>query len=170
LRRYDEECATALTEAGLPLYPWVLPLEIPAADPNTHFDLPFLFADEMAEWRLVDSVHLLFTVDNLCSEDDFRIFLNGRSLADQPLRRSWGLHHGRMLGQAHTSTRPPTSGGPGLAMTLRIDLTTPETARPKPGRNLLEFCLAQRPVGLGGGARVHKLEIRVQYSPYASRL
>jgi hypothetical protein len=165
---HDQECADELSAAGLPLYPWVLPLEIPEANQHRRYTLPFLCADDLHEYdqRLV-LVQLYVTVDNLCSADDFEIYLNDRPLHSEPMRRTWGLHHARMLGAARTSTRPPTSGGPGLAMALTIDM---QRVRPMQGWNTLEFCLAGRPDGLGGGARVHQVEIKVQYLAYPSRL
>ena len=134
------------------------PLEIDSADPEARHRVPFIIADDLASAGRVRSVSLQLTVDNLCSEDTLQIFLNGESLEEEPMERTHGMHHARMLGADHTSSRPPHSGGPGLAMTLHIDLCK---VRPKPGGNTLEFCLAARPVGLGGGVRVHKVELAV---------
>eukprot|EP01045_Picozoa_sp_COSAG04_P004350 COSAG04_NODE_187_length_21001_cov_8.855277_19_plen_58_part_00 len=43
-------------------------------------------------------------------------------------------------------------------MSLHIDL---QKVRPKAGANVLEFCLVARPQGLGGGVRVHKVELTI---------
>ena len=99
--------------------------------------------------------------------------MNGAPLHEEQLRRSHGLHHGLMLGAdaTITSSRPPTSGGPGLAMTLELGPLRGMRSLPRAGDNTLEFCLAARPEGLGGGVRVHKVELRVDYGAhYPSRL
>jgi hypothetical protein len=170
LVEHDMDVAENLAKAGLPEYPWSLPLEIHEANPSQVYQVPFFCADKLGhDSSSSRRVSLYCTIDNLCSEDDLAISINSLSLASEPVHRTYGLHHARMLGAARTSTRAPTSGGPGLAMAIVIELRS-VGLWPRHGHNLLGFCLRGRPIGLGGGVRVHKVELRVEYSPYPSRL
>ena len=137
-------------------------------------------------------VCLRLTVDNLCSEDQLEIELNGHSLGlgqgqtdgagAVTVLRGYGVHiaawefdasssnlallagNDREAGgwAKRTATRAPDSGGPGLAMALEVELRSTDV-RPRRGTNHLGLCLARRPEGLAGGVIVHSVSVEVDY-------
>ena len=158
-------------------------------DPSTTHELEFFVADDLqdaAVARRVRRVFLRLTVDNLCSEDLLGMELNGTSLheGDVGVVRGYGQHIAiwdfdassanlRRLASdseaegwgARTATRAPDSGGPGLAMTVEVELRS-AGARPKKGLNRLGLCLVSRPDGLVGGVVLHSVSVEIDYGAH----
>ena len=161
----DDGIAEELAGASLPEYPWQLPLTLAVGDAPV--DVPFELADDIAGDRRVARVTLSVVADNLCSGDTLELSLNGAPVDSdaRPVRRAPALHRGQLLGVAETSLRPPSSGGPGLAMSLAAELA----ASAKKGSNVLRCCLRGRPAGLGGAVTLHSLEIAVEMSHFPTQ-
>ena len=144
-RYYIAQNSDSFIDSG---YDLSLPLELPASEAGTKHTVPFQIADDPWGDRVREvGLHLL--VGNLVSADRLTITLNGRSLAEEPLTRSYP-----------GGTRNAYNG-----QRLRFTL---ETVRPRKGENILEISLDGRPEGLGGSIIIEEIEVVVQYGPYPS--
>lgn len=128
-------------------YPAHLPLEIPAADPNQTFEVPFRIADD-TENRQIQTVTLRIGVSNLVSEDHFDVTLNGETLTPET------------CGRSAIRSRDPYAG-----QWMSFDLGTGLLHQ---GKNTLSVCLASRPDGLEGGVVVEDVEVEITYGTYPS--
>ena len=135
--------------AGEHDYEAALPLEIPSADPEKCYQLPFSIADDIQNDR-VQSVQLKINITNLMAVHQLEIFLNGESLAQELCRRTF-------------PKRPDPYAGQWLAFDL-------EAARPQKGRNLLEIVLKEQPADFIAPLTVEDVEIIVQYGAYTRGL
>ncbi len=126
-------------------YEAFLPIEIPTADGDARYQIPFSIADDTQNDR-IQSVRLRLGVTNLVSADKFEVVLNGQSLAEERCIRSV------------IRSRDPYAG-----QWLEFHL---ERVRPHQGRNVLEVALKERPAGFIGGVIVEDMEIFVEYGTY----
>jgi hypothetical protein len=139
------------TEATDMEYDQAVPVEIPQADPDTQYDIPFYVSDDIeGKPDRIKSVALRMKVDNLMTHDTLSVSVNGTSLADEPMTRDYGHPF-----------------GPYAAQQLEFYL---HGARPSKGWNCLGVSLDARPENMSGGVTVHDVEIIVEYSSYPSRL
>ena len=141
-------------------YEVTLPLEIPAADPDKRYPIPFTIADDMegASSR-IRQVRLRLRLSNLVSADRLTLLLNGRSLDLEFCSREMGQFSLRRPG--------PHVIDPYRGQWLEFHL---QSLRPRQGRNLLEISLDGRPARLGGKVTVDNVEIIVEYGAYPSIL
>ena len=125
-------------------YPPDLPIVIEAAGRDGQCALPFFFADdpEAAGDRLTGLV-LRIKVNNLVSNDDFRVALDGKDLGDALVSRTTHCYRHQWL---------------------EYDL---RKAPPAKGRNVLAFALCRRPDGLTGGVTIDDVEILAAYHGFA---
>lgn len=131
-------------------YDQPVPVEIPEADPNKKYAIPFYIADDIdGKADRIKHVILRVRVDNLMSADELSISLNGRSLKEEACTRI----HGPL--------------GPYGAQRLEFHL---KDVRPTRGRNTLEISLDGRPPNMAAGVTIRDVQIIVEYSPYPSRL
>lgn len=115
-----------------------LPLAIERADPNARFAVPFYIADDCSSKR-IRSVRLLLKVMNMVGPDHVVVRLNGTSLESEPRSRTSHRYGFQWLDYTLTGIRP------------------------RRGDNLLEFTVASRPEGMGGGVTVEQVEVAVDY-------
>ena len=127
-----------------------LPLEIPSANPDKIYTIPFSVADDVAGSQRIQRVLLRIHIDNLVSADRLNLRLNGESLNHEPCQRDFG------------SSISPYSG-----QWLEIELIA---IRPRQGRNRLEIALDGRPRGLEGGLTVQHVELLIEYGPFPAHL
>ena len=138
-------------EATAMEYDQAVPVEIPEADPDTQYDVPFYVSDDIeGKPDRIKSVVLRMKVDNLMTHDTLSVSVNGASLAGEPMTRDYGHPF-----------------GPYAAQQLEFYL---HGVRPRKGWNTLSLSLDARPENMGGGVTVHDVEIVVEYSSYPSRL
>ncbi len=130
-------------------YEAFLPVEIPTADRDTRYQIPFSIADDTQNER-VQSIRLRLGVTNLVSADKFDVRLNGQSVAEERCTREV------------IRSRDPYAG-----QWLEFHL---ERVRPQQGKNVLEVSLTERPTGFVGGVIVEDVEIFVEYGPYPAGL
>jgi hypothetical protein len=140
------------SEAGeLQGYEFSLPIDIPNADPNRRYSIPMRIADDTeSAGDRIRQIVLKIAIDNVMTDDKFTILLNGESLAGETCYR-----------------RLPRSVDPYSGQILEFHL---EEAIPKKGENRLEISLDERPENMGGGVKVHDVELFVEYAAYPSRL
>ncbi len=139
------------TEAADMEYNQAVPVEIPHADPDTRYEIPFYVSDDIeGKPDRIKSVTLRVKVDNLMTHDTLSVSLNGASLADEPMTRDYGHPF-----------------GPYAAQQLEFNL---RNARPRKGWNSMSVSLDARPENMVGGVTVHDVEFTVEYSSYPSRL
>ena len=144
------------TGIGL-VYDAALPIEIPSADPNRRYEIPFYISDDIqGSSDRVREVRLKINVSNLVTADNLAILLNGRSLSKETCTRTYGGPH--KIGESNVPY-------PGQWLELHL-----EGERPHKGENLLEVSLEKRPEGFKGGVIIEDVEIVVEYGPYASSL
>ncbi len=139
------------------VYDAALPIQIPSADPNISYKIPFYISDDMqGSSERVREVRLKINVSNLVTADNLAILLNGRSLSHETCTRTFGGTH------KITDSNVPY---PGQWLEFRL-----EGERPQKGQNLLEVSLEKRPDGFEGGVIIEDVEIAVEHGPYASTL
>jgi len=127
-------------------YPAYLPVEIPAADPEQRYQIPFTMADSPDNDR-IQHIHLKLNITNLVTADHLEVTLNGVLLSPDTCR--------------HTIRPYDTFTGQWLVFDLAA---TP----PKQGANILEIALCERPNGFAGGVTVEDLELIVDCDIYAA--
>ena len=130
-------------------YDATLPIEIPKAEPDKHYRIPFYVGDDIeGSSTRIRQVQLRVQINNLVSADRLTILLNGKSLADETCLRDYSWHVAPYQGQW-----------------LEYHL---ERVRPRQGPNLLEISLDERPGLLAGGISIENMEVYVQYGSYPS--
>lgn len=138
-------------EAANMEYDQPVPMNIAGADPGKRYGVPFYISDDIqGKADRIKRVTLRMKVDNLMSNDDLRVLLNGASLENEPVTRDYGHPF-----------------GPYAAQQLEFMLIG---VRPHRGWNTIEISLDARPYNMVGGVTVHDMEIIVEYSSYPSRL
>ena len=129
----------------------ILPLEIPETDSGTPCTIPFTVADDIeGNADHIREVRLKINITDLLADDRLTIRLNGRSLENEPCRRSFLNYIDAWMGQW-------------------IEFTL-EDARPCKGRNVLEILLDERAPGMASKLMVEDVEVVVEYHPYPSVL
>jgi hypothetical protein len=126
-------------------YPAYLPLEISAPDAQKRYEIPFAIADDTQNPRL-RNLRLRLGIVNLVMADKLEILLNGESLSSEICKRTY------------LRSMDPYTG-----QWLEFDL---QEVRPQKGRNMLEICLKERPLRMGGSITVKDVEIVVTYDTY----
>ena len=125
-----------------------LPQEIPAADPDKQYAVPFYIADDPSEGR-VTKIVLRIHFGGLVSTDKLTLKLNGQTLEGETCYRS----------RAHTF----------FPYNQWWDIHLREVL-PVRGSNLLEVSLDERPPKLAGTVKIEDVEIVVEHSPYPTSL
>jgi len=132
-------------------YDQAVPVKIAEADPEKKYEIPFYVSDDIeGKPDRIKSVVLRMKVDNLMSNDDLSMLLNGKSLADEMMTRDYGHPF-----------------GPYSAQQLEFRLNG---VLPTKGWNSLQVSLDARPDNMVGGVTVHDVEMIVEYSSFPSRL
>ena len=128
-----------------------LPVEIASSDTGTRHGVPFYISDDIegAPDR-ISQITLKVNITDLVSADRISLFLNGESLAAEPMSRDFGSHINFYNAQW---------------LEFRL-----EKVRPRKGDNLLEIALDARADGLVSPLVVEKVELIVEYSPFPSGL
>ena len=121
-----------------------LPQEIPAADPDRRYAVPFYIADDPASGR-VTKIVLRIGFGGLVSADKLTLILNGESLAGETCYRS----------RAHTF----------FPYNQWLDVHL-QGVLPRKGPNRLEISLDERPDKLAGKVTIDDVEIVVEHGPY----
>ena len=138
-------------EAANMEYDQPVPMNIAGEDPAKRYCVPFYISDDIqGKADRIKRVTLRMKVDNLMSNDDLSVLLNGASLENEPVTRDYGHPF-----------------GPYAAQQLEFMLIG---VRPRRGWNTIEISLDARPHNMVGGVTVHDMEIIVEYSSYPSRL
>ncbi len=128
-----------------------LPLEIVSADPARHYTIPFSIADDIEQSRdRIRRIQLRIRIDNLVTDDQLSIRLNGNSLAREMCRRDFGNLHAPYEGQR-----------------LEFELTE---SLPQRGLNTLDISLDGRAGGLKGGITIQGVEVLIEYGAYPAVL
>ena len=128
-----------------------LPVEIPSADPDRRYTIPFFVADDVeAANDRIRQVRLALDINNLVTSDQLVIALNGECLAEETCLRTYESRVRPFRGQR-----------------LEFHL---EKIRPRKGQNVLTVSLEKRPPGFAGGVTIKGVELFVEYGPYPSAL
>lgn len=125
-----------------------LPQEIPAADPDKRYTVPFYIADDPASDR-VTKVILRIHMAGLVSADKLTLMLNGQTLAGETCYRS----------RAHTFFP--------YNQWLELHL---QDVLPRKGANTLEVTLEERAPKLASMVKIEDVEIIVEHSAYPTGL
>ncbi len=127
-------------------YPAHLPVEIPCADPERRYRIPFTVADNAANDR-IQRILLKLNITNLVTPDHLEVSLNGALLPPAACRRAirpYDSYTGQWL----------TFSLAGMSL--------------QQGANVLEIALCGRPAGFAGGVVVEDVEIIIEYGVYAA--
>ena len=123
-----------------------LPLEIPSADPQQRYEIPFAVADD-ADNDHIQHARLKLNVTNLVTADQLDVWLNGERLP-AAARRYDMRPYDTFTGQW-----------------LTFDLAGGSLRQ---GANVLALALSSRPAGFAGGVVVEDVEIIVEYDVFAA--
>ncbi|MCY4530682.1 MAG: hypothetical protein OXD46_16850 [Chloroflexi bacterium] len=133
-----------------------LPYDLCPPLPTAAHTIPFTIADDIAaEDSRVGETKLRIYLSNVVAGDRFKVALNGRSLADETMRRVWKKNRDAY---PHTNQRNHW---------LEFDLVD---IVPHKGENLLEVSLESRPEGLTGNVTIAEVEVEVRHNPYPAGL
>lgn len=127
-------------------YQAYLPVEIPHADAEKRYSIPFRVADNSANDR-IQQILLKLNITNLVTPDCLEVLLNGVALAPASSRRS---------------IRPYDTY---TGQWLTFDLSGIPVQQ---GDNVLEIGLRRRPASFAGGVVIEDMEISVDYDVFAA--
>ncbi|MDE0855642.1 MAG: hypothetical protein OSA97_14590 [Nevskia sp.] len=123
-----------------------LPLEIPTADPQKRYEIPFTVADNSANDR-IQHARLKLNITNLVTLDHLEVSLNGNLLPATTCRydmRPYDTYTGQWL----------TFDLAGMSL--------------QQGANILAIALSGRPTGFTGSVVVEDVEIIIEYGVFAA--
>ncbi len=123
-----------------------LPLEIPTADPQKRYEIPFTVADNSANDR-IQHARLKLNITNLVTPDHLEVSLNGNLLPVTSSRydmRPYDTYTGQWL----------TFELAGMSL--------------QQGANILTIALSVRPTGFAGSVVVEDVEIIIEYGVFAA--
>ncbi len=123
-----------------------LPLEIPTADPQKRYEIPFTVADNSANDR-IQHARLKLNITNLVTPDHLEVSLNGDLLPATSCRydmRPYDTYTGQWL----------TFELAGMSL--------------QQGANILTIALSVRPTGFAGSVVVEDVEIIIEYGVFAA--
>ncbi len=123
-----------------------LPLEIPTADPQKRYEIPFTVADNSANDR-IQHARLKLNITNLVTPDHLEVSLNGDLLPATACRyelRPYDTYTGQWL----------TFDLAGMSL--------------QQGANILAIALSGRPTGFAGSVVVEDVEIIIEYGVFAA--
>ena len=123
-----------------------LPLEIPTADPQKRYEIPFTVADNSANDR-IQHARLKLNITNLVTPDHLEVSLNGDLLPATSCRydmRPYDTYTGQWL----------TFELAGMSL--------------QQGANILAIALSVRPTGFAGSVVVEDVEIIIEYGVFAA--